>query len=461
MSSIDNFLLSYLEKKYDVKEGTQLYKTAYNLLQALWKGSVCISCSENGFNDSKAVGRKRENQDRPLIYYNGNLYIQKYFIYQEKIIDRIKSLQENKKIHIITGGPGTGKTTSLAEILKNRLNEKIILAAPTGKAALRMKESLAGQKIDLEAKTIHRLLGYKHLSVSFKHTKENLLEADIIAIDECSMIDLPMMSKLLDAIPSNCDLYLLGDKNQLASVEVGSVFADICRMFKDDENIYRELTKNWRAKNAPDIAALSKQILENSIENFNSENVHYFENGKLESELLGKYKNLFSAANEREALDFLKAFQILCVTKIGKNGAEHINKKLYDIAKKEKAKFTPIIITENNYQQNLFNGDVGIKDKEQAYFYISKDEIKAFPILTLPKHEMAFAITIHKAQGSEYECVAVVYPDKEKEDEETTILTKELLYTAITRAKKECFIFGNKEVLVNSCKKSIARASGI
>ncbi len=434
---MDKFLLSYLEKKYEVREGTQLYMIAEKLLQRLLQGSVCIPV-EGDLANSKAIGKKGDI--RPLILDEGNLYIQRYFVYQTRILKRI----EEMKIHIITGGPGTGKTTSLAEILKNRLNEKILLAAPTGKAAIRMRESLSKQGITLEAKTLHRLLGYK-----------NSLEADIIAIDECSMIDLSMMSKLLDAVPNNCDLYLLGDKNQLASVEAGSVFADICRKYK---HICKELKINYRAKDAPGIEKLSKQILENSVENFDNENVHYCENYKFSS----WYENLFKAENYEEALKFLKTFQILCATKVGKNGTERINKELCDLARKEKARFTPIIIMENNYQLNLFNGDVGVKDKEYAYFYVGENEIKSFSILTLPAHEAAFAITIHKSQGSEYERVAVVYPDKEMENEnEHVFLTKELLYTAITRAKKECFILGNKEVLANSCKKEIFRASGI
>ena len=451
---MDKFLLSYLEKKYDVRKETPLYEIAEKLLQRLWQGSVCIPVEGNLAN-SKAVGKKGDI--RPLIFDEGNLYIQRYFVYQTRILNKIEELLENKKIHIITGGPGTGKTSSLAEIIKNRLNEKILLAAPTGKAALRMRESLSNRGIKLEAKTLHRLLGYKHLSVNFRHTKENPLEADIIAIDECSMIDLPMMSKLLDAVPNNCDLYLLGDKNQLASVEAGSVFADICRKYR---NIYKELKINYRAEEAPGIEKMSKQILENSIENFDNENVRYFENAQLESKFPGWYENLFKAESYGEALKFLKTFQILCATKVGKNGTQHINRELCNLAKKEK--WTPIIITENNYQQNLFNGDVGVKDKERAYFHVGENEIRTFPLLTLPAYEPAFAITIHKSQGSEYERVAVVYPNRERENEDEQIfLTKELLYTAITRAKKECFIFGNREVLANSCKREIFRASGI
>ncbi|MDR3000253.1 MAG: AAA family ATPase [Fibromonadaceae bacterium] len=454
MDKLREFLLKYLETKYKVSD--TVLGCAERLLVQLEKGSICLKIEDEAeieeLKKSPAVG---QSEIRPLVFDGEDLYIQKYFVYQTRILEKIKELLENGKIHIITGGPGTGKTTSLATILKNELEKRILLAAPTGKAALRMQESLARQGIKLEAKTLHRLL-YKQFP----------LEADILAIDECSMVDLSMMSKLLDAVPGNCDLYLLGDKNQLASVEAGSVFADICRKFekehKGNENIYKELRVNYRAKNAPGIAALSKQILEEAVENFDNENVRYLED-KFESELSGWYKNLFSAQTKEEALDFLKTFQILCATKVGKNGTKRINEKLCDVAKKEKAKFIPVIITENNYQQGLFNGDVGVKDNEQAYFYTGDNEIKNFPALTLPTHDYAFAITIHKSQGSEYERVAVVYPSAEKEDgdERGTILTKELLYTAITRAKKECFIYGAKEVLVNSCKRGISRASGI
>jgi len=445
MEKLRETLLEYLETKYKVSKTVR--DLAEKVLEQLEKGSICLKIDNESekaeLKKSKAVGSGSEI--RPLVFDGKNLYIQRYFVYQSRILERINELQKNKKLHIITGGPGTGKTTSLAKILKNRLNEKILLAAPTGKAAFRMRESLANQGIELEAKTIHRLLIHKPL------------EANIIAIDECSMVDLPLMSKLLDAAPSDCDLYLLGDKHQLASVEAGSVFADICAKFEKNPDIYTELTKNWRAKEAPGIVKLSEEILNNSVKNFDNDNVHY--SGELSVEnLFEEYKSLLKAENEKEAIRFLKSFQILCAIKKGRNGVENINKKLLSMAKH--SKFTPIIITENNYQQNLFNGDTGVKDKENAYF-LNGEEIRTFHLLTLPKYEDAFAITIHKSQGSEYEKVAVVYPERDREELEQTILTKELLYTAITRAKKECFIFGNESVLAVSCKREIYRASGI
>ena len=492
MENLNDFLLNYLQTKYNASE--TVIDHAKKVLEQLEKGSVCFKIENETvieeLKKSSAVGTK--NEIRPLILDGINLYIQRYYIYQTGIINNIDKMVKDGRFHIITGGPGTGKTTSLAKILAEKLNENIeqniLLAAPTGKAAYRMNEALrfslkydekkehthwvknTDQKVleilnKLESKTLHRLLGYIHLSVNFKHTSENPLNANIIVIDECSMVDLPMMSKLLDAVPDNCNLFLLGDKNQLASVEVGSVFADICEKYKRDGRIYKELTENHRAKDAPGIVKLSNQILkakeDKSDINFDDEiickNIEYRKEDKYDT-LIKNFEGLFNARNKEETLNMLKKFQILCTTKTGINGTEQINKRIKELAKK--VRFTPIIITENNYELKLFNGDVGVKDEKEAHFIIG-EEIKSFSALTLPAHELAYAITIHKSQGSEYDCIAVVYPNDIKQDDSKTFLTGELLYTAITRAKKKCLIFGSKDIIVNSCKNTISRASGI
>nr|AGS54126.1 exodeoxyribonuclease V alpha chain [uncultured bacterium contig00021] len=466
LSQIDIALLDFLENKYNVKKESLLYTYAKTLLQRLWQGSICIPVNEK-IEDSGAVGFFVKGSDTipatPLIYDGENLYIQRYFVYQHMILKKMGLLQKNHNLNIITGGPGTGKTTSLGETLAAKLKDnpdlKILLAAPTGKAAFRMNETLKKFN-NLEAKTIHRLLGTIHLSANFRHTNANPLDANIIVIDECSMVDLPMMAKLLDAVPDiNCHLYLLGDKNQLASVEAGSVFADICRKFENDDTVYKKRNVNFRTQDSPGIIELSDQILNNTIEDFNNKNVKHSEHFSFE-ELFDCYNGLLKAVDEKDALNKLKVFQILCAIKKGRNGTENINRELSYRAGKAQAKFTPIIITENNYEQNLFNGDVGVKDDDKAYF-LNGTEVKIFPLLTLPGHDDAFAITIHKSQGSEYDRVAVMYPDTEQEDDGQTILTRELLYTAITRARKECIIYGNRDILLNSCKREIYRASGI
>jgi len=468
-NNLDIFLLEFMEENYNVKKDSPLWNAAAFVLRRLWQGSVCVSLEDlkkeiAGFSkdclQSGAVGK--DGDIRPLIFDRNNLYIQRYYVYQSRIISKIETLVKNNKFHIITGGPGTGKTTSLADILKKDSDKKIYLAAPTGKAAARMKESLAHQGINtLEPKTLHRLLGYRHLSVNFRHDADNQLKADIIAIDECSMVDLPLMAKLLAAVPGTCNLYLLGDRNQLAPVEAGSVFADICAKYKNESDVYTELTENHRAKDAPGIDLLGRQILENKVESFDNENVHYVADNIIDA-LSGKYQFLFSAKTPGDALRALKTFQILCAVKKGGNGTEQINRRFAKLAKERGARFTPVMINENNYDMKLFNGDTGVRDRETAYFYSGENEIKSFPALTLPGNDDAFAITIHKSQGSEYDCAAIVYPGQAKEDDDGAgIFTKELLYTAVTRAKKEALIFGGIDVLKNSLENKIIRASGI
>ncbi|NJK96779.1 MAG: AAA family ATPase [Bacteroidales bacterium] len=182
---------------------------------------------------------------RPFVIYKNKAYLHRYFTYETEIINNIKRL--NGKFHIITGGPGSGKTYSvslrLLELFAQNPGIKVALAAPTGKAAARMNESLrkfaeamdtaqepVKQKLTaLKAQTIHRLLGYISDSIFFRHNEDHPLPYDVVIVDECSMIDGALMAKLLNAVGDNTDIYLLGDKDQLASVEAGSVFGDICR----------------------------------------------------------------------------------------------------------------------------------------------------------------------------------------------------------------------------------------
>jgi exodeoxyribonuclease V alpha subunit len=315
-------------------------------------------------------------------------------------------------------------------------------------------------------------------SIKFRRTgkEDEQLEAAAIAIDECSMVDMPLMSKLLDAVPPDCDLYLLGDKNQLVSVEAGSVFADICAKFKTQNEIgdplYTELTENRRAEKDTGIDELSKNILYRSAElnDFNCKKVKHCQNSDLFEFLAEAYRPLYNARTEDEALALLAQFQVLCAIKKGPSGTFSLNYRLKKYAEgflenrkkteKNAKMFYPLIIAENDYTHSLFNGDVGVSDGERAYF-LSAEGKAEFPVLALPAHENAYAITIHKSQGSEYQKIAVVYPEKGGEDADHTILTRELLYTAVTRAREECAIFGSLEVLKESIKRPVFRASGI
>lgn len=528
---------------------------------------------------------KSDRTDKAFIIHGSKVYLQRYFLYETEILEQInsfiihekgnisasqsllldqtdfiKTLFKNndthdtlskdelvnwqlvatlcvlqKNISIITGGPGTGKTSTLAKILailySNNPNLRVAIAAPTGKAAARMKESL-GQARDylpnlsadikkcfdhLEAKTIHRLLGYINNSPYFRHHRDNTLEYDFIIVDESSMISAPMMAKLLNAVSPHSRLVLLGDKNQLASVEAGSVFGDICLaqgkamnkftsrsaefinsfMLKDETKIPSEyittkpidrlmfehiveLKRSFRFKADQGIGLFSKALINGYISDedyTNSDNslgeyVRVEENymSPLLNEFILKYKTYISQTNISKALKDINEVRFLCAVHEGKYGVNHYNqlieKYLHDKhllnPKEGFYENQPVIITKNDYSLGLYNGDIGIirKDKNnilKAWFEGADGELKQILPGFITAYETVFAMTIHKSQGSEFTAVALILPD----DENLSLLTRELLYTAITRAKKEVVIFGRKAVINDASQRKVERASGI
>ncbi len=330
----------------------------------------------------------KENALKPFVVYNGKVYLHRYFTYETQIIENIVRLGGNFKI--ITGGPGTGKTYSVAKELKGLFRTtpdlQVAMAAPTGKAAARMEESIRKftgdtsntiepsikEKLNaLKASTIHRLLGYLHNSVFFSHNKENPLPFDVVIIDEASMIDGAMMAKLLNAIGDNTRFYLIGDKDQLASVEAGSVFGDICRakdrtlvkaevevevkVEVEDEDERSEVSnaergeislhvgdepdkapkaerekislnvevkdKNWRAENSPRLVAFSGEIiagnqdLVSTYENNNEVVIDTEYAETLFNEQVKLYLDYINATDINEALKLLNRVRVLCVTR--------------------------------------------------------------------------------------------------------------------------------------------------
>lgn len=521
----------------------------------------------------------------PLVINEGKVYLHRYFEYESEIIQQIANfieqesatmdLSENilsrqtdlirtlfessddtdnlssaesvnwqlvaaltaiiKKLSIITGGPGTGKTTTVAKILAILYSDcptlKVALAAPTGKAAARMKESLSQAKDSLaglsegvksqfdhmEAKTIHRLLGYKKNSPYFKHNADNTLEYDVIVIDESSMISAPMMAKLMTSISTSARLIFLGDKNQLASVDAGSVFGDICLSLGDKMNVFSEeitgfyngfisseekkipdefmttepinnllgehiveLKRSHRFKNTEGIGLFSKALIQGHIsdkdykdsEECKGEYVKVVgdENSSLLDEFMIKYKSYIEEKDIKKALQKLNDVRFLCTVHEGKYGVNHYNMLISEFLKKKALlnpqngfyENQPIIIKRNDYALGLFNGDVGIIRKDdkavfKAWFESVDGSVKQVLPGFISAYETVFAMTIHKSQGSEFTSVAVVLPN----DENLAILTRELLYTGITRGKKEVVIFGNKAVIDSAALRKVERASGI
>ncbi len=367
------------------------------------------------------------------------------FTYSRQQIQAVKNSLQNQ-MSLITGGPGTGKTTVIRLIVYNLLKmgyspKKLQLVSPTGKAARRLGDSLGKciQEWDLETPTtLHRLLGYKS-NGRFYFNSENPLLVDVLIIDEASMIDIYILDALLSALPSNAKLILVGDPNQLLSVHKGSVFSDLVQLKKN----VSEITKVYRQKQE------SKDLL-NLIKSIQKEDPKFLE--KYKNKNTQKSNVNWIETNEEKIYLHLKTWyekyrqsnsQILTHFNLGKLGVEGINKYFLQ----EFPENPPMILNINLSKYELFNGDLGFLFNENGNYFFSKTLDKKDPIL-LPSYILkyfsyAFAITIHKSQGSEYDHVCLVLPPIDESGRKEEILTKRLVYTAITRAKKSVTIIGN------------------
>ena len=377
---------------------------------------------------------------------------------------------------ILTGGPGTGKTHTIARAVRY-LQEanpelRLALAAPTGKAAARMTESMANAGIvSAPAMTIHSLLGSRHDLVSFHHGRENPLAVDWLIVDEASMIDLPLMSKLLDALPEGCKLTLVGDVDQLASVERGRVFGDLCRM--PDVSISR-LRESTRFPPDGDIARIADAVNANrpdevmAILKGNGGIVRYVElDGGASSSprawpgFMGlcreKFAQFAESADARTALERLNDFRVLCALRHGPFGVERVNEFLKDRLGTKCP--IPMMITQNDRLQGVANGDVGVvlPDEPKVLYLPGDERPRSVRLELLPATELAFATTIHKSQGSEFDDVAIILPP----DGENPLLTREILYTGITRTKGSVHVYSGDEAIRACCRKSVERVTGL
>jgi len=384
---------------------------------------------------------------------------------------------------IVSGGPGTGKTHVTAIIKKvlqtlakkQEAKEPVILSvAPTGKAASKMDQG----------HTIHSVLKPLKDRPGFYYNKKNLLQADVIIIDEASMIDILLLTRLLEAVPLTAKVILLGDKHQLSSIQAGMVFSDICSVKGLSSNIFL-LEYNFRSKGKSGIEKLSKAINENDakmletlmtcgnypdivFENFQDKNL---ESGHIkefvEKYILEGYQSFMDADTLGGALNTLDDFKILCAHNLGTYGTLQVNhvcenilrsKKNFDI---QKIPFKKIIMVKtNDYKKGLFNGDTGIvyekKGENNAFFKGRDESITQYRSSDLPGYDTAFAITIHKSQGSEFNTVLLMIPDKL-----SRVITRQLLYTGVTRAKTRVIIVGNIEILKKAISLSVDRNSGL
>lgn len=414
-----------------------------------------------------------------------------------------------RRLSVIAGGPGTGKTTTVAKVIALLFDQAeaaglrrplIALAAPTGKAAARMQEAVsrAGGALTLdgsaraclegaEAMTIHRLLRRRPDSSSrFVHDRYNRLPHDVVIIDEMSMVSLPLMARLLEAVRPDARLILVGDPEQLASVDAGAVMADLVAPGALDEAI-TSLRSNYRFSGS--LASLSDAVRSGdadraiaTLRDPGDERIMWIEvageepRGSALAPLraaVGDFGGRLLAASLQGdaagALEALGTFRLLCAHRSGPAGVgawtELIESWLSDdvdgfSAEHEWYPGRPVMVTSNDYSLRLFNGDTGAvvarPDGSYTAVFDQGGSPSEFSLSRLANVETVYAMTVHKSQGSEFDQVALVLPSVA-----SRLLTRELLYTALTRARRSLVVVGTEESLRTAVAQRVARASGL
>ncbi len=438
-----------------------------------------------------------------------------------------------QKTAVISGGPGTGKTTTVAKLLAAliRLSEgalRIQLAAPTGKAAARLTESLGKalqklpvseaerQRFPADATTLHRLLGAQPETQRLRYHAGNPLHLDVLVVDEASMVDLGMMANLIAALPAQARVVFLGDRDQLASVEAGAVLGDICRCAEAGYSPMRaaqlsELTgsevvgiddisapavrdaicllrKSYRfdansgigqlaaAVNAGDAKAVEAafQAGFSDITRQPLQDADAYQ--AMLTEIAAGYQPFLKLISQRaDPAEIIAAFgryQLLCALREGPFGVQGLNQRVeqklmqLQLIRRPTGgsrwyQGRPVMVTRNDSALGLFNGDIGITlfDEEgllKVFFPLPDGSIKAVQPSRLPTHDTAWAMTVHKSQGSEFDHTALVMPAQF-----LPVLTRELIYTAITRARKQLTLYSDDSVFRRAVQLRTQRRSGL
>ena len=459
-------------------------------------------------------------ESTPLIVDGTRVYINRAYAEEGAIA---AALTRNKAQHlrIILGGPGTGKTREVAMKFIERFKAgerdlRVALAAPTGKAAARMREVLLrecdslknipeGKDVDWLAVddainnafsgTIHSLLGFgPSRAQRYKYNADNYLPFDWVVIDEASMVPSSMMYRLVEALNPATALLLVGDPDQLASVDAGSVLGDIAKVASQKDSILFSQTKimseQWRLPSEIDgLARLLRlerpvggQILGN--EKHVDAVIEYLASNKtliswikpdsdikqldeLRGRVVAHARQLHRCAisgDHQSAINKRNELQLLCAHREGPNSVSYWNGFVeYQLGPYTDTRWyfgRPIMVTRNNYSVGLYNGDVGVivPDESGAPVGAFSDggSFRLLPTMRLENVESVHALTIHKSQGSEYDEVVVVLPN-----ESSQILTRELFYTGVTRTKQKLTIIGSEAVVRSAVSQAIRRASGL
>lgn len=514
--------------------------------------------------------KEEDTPTRPLVLEAGRLYLQRYHAYETRLAARLRALMKvepnpvdverikpgsglfptddanpgttnwqavaafaalRHHFTVISGGPGTGKTYTIVRLLrvlvetalaKERTPPLVALAAPTGKAAARMLESVRNGLDDMAndvnfdksaieehipppARTLHRLLGLGGTTTRARFNADNPLPHDVVIIDEASMVDLPMMAKLADAIRDDARLILLGDRYQLASVESGSVLAEICanagvnRFTADQQRAAGELLMQTME---PATHALADHVVTlQTSRRFNADStigqlaaavnagnaeaarqlltaghddLVYHDRAdaaaisRLMDRLADDYARLVEETNPASALAQLGKQCVLTAVRQGPTGSETINAgvterlaRRFDFNPRDAWYHgRPIMVRRNDYRTGLFNGDVGValynEDRQLRVWFEGDNGLRAFLPSALPAHDTVYAMTIHKSQGSEFDSVTLIVPDYD-----VPVLARELFYTGLTRGRARLVFFADSKVLGRTIERRVSRVSGL
>lgn len=509
---------------------------------------------ENELQRSKLVSQNGELA--PLVLENRRLYFHRFWKYEEELTKWIKQrssvtnainkqdqkilagllrsggdlfevdwqqvavcLSFLKDLVVISGGPGTGKTYTVLNIIAAQAKAhpeekfKIALAAPTGKAARRLINSIEEGKVHLpdifkdgielpdHALTVHKLLGADHTGSNFKFDQDNQLPYDLVVVDEASMLDITMWVRLIRAVGPDTKLIVLGDKDQLASVEAGSILGDIC----GGENSFSEqiaatvgkltgasipvaknvpsvndcivfLTKSYRFGEQSGIQKLAEAInradpaeVLKVLKDPEFSDVAIIEPSResidklIETFSIQHYEEYYSKSQDLRMKEANRK-KILCAIRKSDLGVEQLNSwSEYRIKRKNNLLTSsewydgrPVMATRNDAILRIRNGEIGLYNEERECVIFEGEQDVVVSPTRLSGYEPAFAITIHKSQGSEFENVAIVLPSKEN-----SILSKEILYTAVTRARLNTLLVAHEEIVIKSVLRSVSRNSGV
>ncbi|WP_430462238.1 exodeoxyribonuclease V subunit alpha [Thalassolituus sp. LLYu03] len=544
--------------------------------------SVLARC-HTVFNTASGADYARQ----PLVLDGTNLYLARYYFYQQSLLEFLQQRLQHgvteaaddttltailqplfpstdgvdwqkvaaatactQRLAVITGGPGTGKTTTVTRLLSALLSVNpdlsVALAAPTGKAAARMTESIrnarlkasAGalpyaERIPDESFTLHRLLGWTPRG--FRYNRERSLPFDCVVVDEASMVDLPMMHHLFAALAPHARLILLGDRDQLASVEAGSVLADLCdagtqhgpslefaqrlsgltgydlmpfaeAAERPIQNAVAQLRVSHRfdansgigqlaqAVNSSNLSAAAQAFQRFSdIEYFalqqDSRNP-WWTDRRFQDRIVQGHAAYCAAVQQQmnnpqqaqAVLDAFNEFQVLVALRQSVYGVTVVNQRIEQLLQSKGLLNTPqmagnamnqgsgawyagrpVMINRNDYDLGLFNGDIGIalmaadgSGQLKVAFPASDGSVRWLLPSRLPEHETAFAMTVHKSQGSEFTELCLLLPDQWQ-----SVITRELIYTAITRARERFCLFTSDACWQQGLITRVQRASGL